>query len=73
MVKFQLIIISILFSTLLFSQNEPIKLEGNAQGTTYHITYYDSLGRDFQPEIEQILKNFDVETLESAKAVHISL
>lgn len=38
---------------------EPIKIEGQAQGTTYHITYYDSLNRNLQPEIEKILQDFD--------------
>lgn len=41
------------------SAQEPIKIEGNAQGSTYHITYYDSLNRNFQPEIEKILQDFD--------------
>ncbi len=45
--------------TFLHSQTEPIKIEGRAQGTTYHITYYDEQKRNFQPQIEQILTNFD--------------
>jgi hypothetical protein len=45
-----------LFSFLLYSvfctaQTEPIKIEGNAQGTTYHITYFDKKNRDLQPAI----------------------
>jgi thiamine biosynthesis lipoprotein len=53
-----------LFSFLLYSvfctaQTEPIKIEGNAQGTTYHITYFDKKNRDLQPAIEQLLKDFD--------------
>ncbi len=43
----------------LFSQEEPILLSGNAQGTTYHITYFDKQNRDFQVEIEKILQAFD--------------
>lgn len=45
-----------------FSQHTqvPIKIEGQAQGTTYHITYFDNQNRDFQPEIEKILKDFDL-------------
>ncbi len=42
-----------------FAQTEPIRIEGHAQGTTYHITYYDNQNRDFQPEIEKILADFD--------------
>ena len=41
------------------SQTEPIRIEGFAQGTTYHITYYDAKNRNLQPEIDQILKDFD--------------
>lgn len=41
------------------AQNEPIKIEGSAQGTTYHITYYDTESRDFLFDIETILKKFD--------------
>jgi thiamine biosynthesis lipoprotein len=48
------------YSASLFSQQEPIRIEGEAQGTTYHITYFDNQNRDFQPEIEQILKDFDL-------------
>lgn len=43
----------------LFSQEEPIRIEGNAQGTTYHITYFEKENKNFQPEIEKILKEFD--------------
>jgi thiamine biosynthesis lipoprotein len=52
----------LLYSVSLFSQaiQEPIKIEGEAQGTTYHITYFDVQNRDFQPEIVQILKDFDL-------------
>ena len=51
----------IFFINLIFAQQplEPIKIEGYAQGTTYHITYFDSLNRDFKPEIEKILQDFD--------------
>ena len=47
------------FSQQGFSLQEPIKIEGNAQGTSYHITYFDKQTRDFQPEIEKILTDFD--------------
>lgn len=43
----------------LYSQTEPVRIEGQAQGTTYHITYFDKQNRDFQPEIEKILVDFD--------------
>lgn len=44
----------------LFAQKEPIKIEGEAQGTTYHITYYDNQNRNFKADIVQILKDFDL-------------
>ena len=43
-----------------YSQNEPTVIEGFAQGTTYHITYLDTQKRNFQPEIDQLLKEFDL-------------
>jgi thiamine biosynthesis lipoprotein len=50
------------FCVSVFSQQAqaPIKIEGEAQGTTYHITYFDNQNRDFQSEIEKILKDFDL-------------
>jgi thiamine biosynthesis lipoprotein len=45
--------------SLIYAQQEPIRIGGNAQGSTYHITYFDSLNRDLQPEIEKILQDFD--------------
>ena len=46
----------IFFINLILAQQplQPFKIEGYAQGTTYHITYFDSLNRDFKPEIEKI-------------------
>jgi|AntAceMinimDraft_2_1070361.scaffolds.fasta_scaffold00064_24 thiamine biosynthesis lipoprotein len=39
--------------------NKPVKLLGEAQGTYYSIIYFDSQQRDFQYEIDSILKAFD--------------
>ena len=41
------------------AQVEPVRIEGQAQGTTYHITYFDEKNRDFKPDIEKILAAFD--------------
>jgi len=49
-----------LISASIYGQSSPMKIEGNAQGTTYHITYYDAQNRNFQPEIVQLLKDFDL-------------
>ncbi|NVN94449.1 MAG: FAD:protein FMN transferase [Bacteroidetes bacterium] len=43
----------------LYSQIEPIKISGFAQGTTYHITYYDKKNRNFQSEIDTLLADFN--------------
>ncbi len=38
---------------------EPIHLQGEAQGTYYSMLYYDSLNRNFHPQVDSILKAFD--------------
>lgn len=40
-------------------KKEYIKIEGFTQGTTYSITYYDSLSRDFSVQIDSILGRID--------------
>ena len=44
----------------LLADSNPIKLAGFAQGTTYHITYYDSINRNFKKEIDSLLLDFDL-------------
>lgn len=56
--KISLFVIFLLSFSSVFSQ-EIMKISGEAQGTTYHISYYDSKGRDLKPEIEEILDRFD--------------
>jgi len=51
--------ILLFFSIISKAQEEPIKIEGSAQGTTYHITYFDKKNRNLQPEIEKLLQDFD--------------
>ena len=48
------------FTSVVYCQSKPVKIEGEAQGTTYHITYFDAKNRNLQPEIEKILKDFDL-------------
>jgi FAD:protein FMN transferase len=55
-----LLTFTILFITNKSFAQEIIRIEGEAQGTTYHISYFDKKNRDFQPEIEQILHDFDL-------------
>ena len=55
----KLIFLSILIPTILYAQVEPHLLSGYAQGTTYHISYFDAQNRDFQEDIEKLLQEFD--------------
>lgn len=56
---------SFIFLFILFSCSERVKesnyynIKGEAQGTTYSITYKDSLGRNFQMQIDSILTAID--------------
>jgi thiamine biosynthesis lipoprotein len=56
----QIILFLTLTSINIYSQQEPIMIEGIAQGTSYHITYFDKKNRDLQPQIDKILRNFDL-------------
>ncbi|PKP44304.1 MAG: thiamine biosynthesis protein ApbE [Bacteroidetes bacterium HGW-Bacteroidetes-13] len=60
MKKITCLVCILLMPLLNFSQKRPLKIEGDAQGTTYHIAYFDEQNRDFKFEIEQILKDFDL-------------
>lgn len=59
--KIILVLISFvfIFSCNNTSKNNYIQLEGEAQGTTFFISYYDSLETDYSGEIERILNDFD--------------
>lgn len=58
--KFRILIISSL--VLLAScadKSQPIRIQGEAQGTYYSIAYYDDQQRDLKPQIDSLLQNFD--------------
>ena len=58
--KNYLLLIYCLFGfSISIAAQELIKIEGKTQGTTYHISYYDIQNRNFQPEIEKLLLEFD--------------
>lgn len=58
---FFLTLIVTLFSACTQQQKiEPVKLLGETQGTYYAITYFDTERRDFQTEIDSILRDFDL-------------
>lgn len=42
------------------TNNDPVKFDGLAQGTYYSITYFDKQQRNFNYEIDSILKAFDL-------------
>ena len=51
-----LLIFLTFLSKNIYSQQEPIVIEGIAQGTSYHITYFDKKNRNLQPQIDKILR-----------------
>ncbi|MDX9907278.1 MAG: FAD:protein FMN transferase [Bacteroidales bacterium] len=53
-------LILILLSVSCFTPDKKVMLRGEAQGTYYAITYFDRTGRNFQPEIDSILRRFDL-------------
>jgi thiamine biosynthesis lipoprotein len=57
--KILIFVLLLTFTIRSFSQQESIKISGYAQGTTYHITYFDKENRNFQTETDSILADFD--------------
>ncbi|MEJ2595960.1 MAG: FAD:protein FMN transferase, partial [bacterium] len=55
-----LIVIASLAAACGQMNEQPVRLLGQAQGTYYSIIYYDKGQRDFQYEIDSILKDFDL-------------
>ena len=55
-----LVLLIFLVSIPIYSQLVPISFEGEAQGTTYHITYIDFKNRNLQPQVVKILRDFDL-------------
>ena len=49
----------ILFSCKPHREAKLIKFAGEAQGTYYAVTYFDAKGRNFQNDIDSLLKDFD--------------
>ncbi len=59
--KLTFLILPIFTLLLLSCKPEPVykKIQGETQGTTYHITYQTLPRKNFQPEIEKLLAEFD--------------
>lgn len=47
-------------STIVLAQQKPIVFDGFAQGTTYHITYFDKKDRFLKNDIDHLLAKFDL-------------
>lgn len=54
-----LLLLFILLTTACHRNPEPIRLQGQAQGTYYSVIYYDSLSRQLGPQVDSILNAFD--------------
>ena len=57
--KFNVFCTFLFFSRMVFTQEEAIFIRGLAQGTTYHIQYFDVKNRNLQKDIERLLERFD--------------
>ena len=57
--RFLVTMTTVAILTVSCHQKEPVRLMGEAQGTYYSVQYYDSLQRNFQPQIDSILTAFD--------------
>lgn len=55
-----IIVVFLAVSCVNSNKPDPVKLTGEAQGTYYSITYYDSAMRDYQFEIDSLLDDFDL-------------
>jgi thiamine biosynthesis lipoprotein len=57
---FSIIVYSLLFLQCNQSGDETIKIDGEAQGTTYHISYLSSQKINYKTEIDSLLKAIDL-------------
>jgi thiamine biosynthesis lipoprotein len=55
-----LLLAAVIFLVSCEHPEKKIMFQGQAQGTYYAVTYFDSDGRDFQPQVDSILKAFDL-------------
>lgn len=55
-----LLMISLVFLASCGNQTKKIRLQGEAQGSYYAITYFDEHGRNFQPQIDSIFHVVDI-------------
>ena len=55
-----LLLIAVIFLPSCDRPEKKVMFQGQAQGTYYAVTYFDSKGRDFQPQVDSILAAFDL-------------
>lgn len=61
-IAYSVILLSAVLIVWKYRQNKastPVKLEGATMGTSYHITYFDASHRNFQAQIDSVLKVFN--------------
>lgn len=69
-----LVLLLLMFAVWKYRQSQaphPLKLQGDTMGTTYHITYFDRRGRNFQSSVDSllILVNKSINTYDSASEI----
>lgn len=73
-VLYSLVLVAAVFAVYLYRSNktgEPIFVEGQTMGTTYHVTYFDSKARNFKKEIDSllVLVNKSINTYDSTAEI----
>ena len=55
-----IITLVLLLGSCNYKQKTPVRFTGETQGTYYVVTYFDKKNRNFQVEIDTLLRNFDL-------------
>ena len=53
------LLLALLLTTACVRHNDPIRLQGETQGTYYNIAYFDSTNQNMLPIVESVLDEFD--------------
>ncbi len=54
------LIINLIILLSCTTEQKKVMFQGQTQGTYYAVTYFDAKGRNFQPQVDSILKAFDL-------------
>jgi FAD:protein FMN transferase len=73
-ILYSVILVFVVFAVWLYRKNQaidPIKIKGKTMGTTYNITYFDTLGRNFTTAVDSLLLviNKSINTYDSTSEV----